>query len=261
MTGLFSVFVNSFELVKSNPFLFVPKLLVVFFYSALILWFSSMVSNLFSLGLHSIYSFELFLYALVLLVAVFFDVFVGVMFSFIARDYVKGSVVHWKRSFFCALERFWVVFFALLISSIASVFFIYLGTAFFVYIFISIFGEPFFLWFFSFFYFILFFAMFVLFYLVFPHSSLGNAGIFPSLFVSVKKSVCNLKKVSAVSFVSFFLSLLSFVLALVFEFFLPVFPLIAGVSIFLFFVSRVLVVVTSTYFAVLNPVFYLEGLE
>ncbi|HLC36966.1 MAG TPA: hypothetical protein VJK05_05160 [archaeon] len=256
MNKLIEVFANSFKLLVKKPKLFLPKILIAFFYGYLILLSSSVLIKFNGFYLLSKEE-QLFLlpelidsifYLLILSFLLFVaDSVINGMYSVLVQDYLNKKKLFFFKALRHSLSRFFVLIPALLVSVlfytvIALIPSFILSYALlrndFLLIFIGVL--------------LILIAVFVsnvLFYLIYPVSVLEKNNFFSSVKKTVKFSLKDKKNISIASLIPFSLSVISWI----FAFFQDRFEFL-----FLFAIGRFLVALIATYNYVINPLFYFQ---
>jgi len=244
---------EAFEVLKRNPKLFVPKLVVAGVYGvslvlgAIILRdFMPIVASINNSSLTSEQllflsrsaSFMLFsFFWLVFSLAV--DVFVNAMYPVLLRDFKAKKSISFKRAFHSAWKRSLVVFPAVLLALLPlailleTAFFLSSAPALFVFLIVALVAAL--LYGFAFYY-------------IYPVLVLEKVSVFSGLKRSVSMSAANTPITLKASVIPFGVSLLNLYLA--FDIFNPL-------NFFLFVTTRFFIAVLSTYNMVLNPVLYM----
>ncbi|MFH1239636.1 MAG: hypothetical protein V1672_00290 [Candidatus Diapherotrites archaeon] len=249
--------VNSFNLLKKKPKLFLPKFLIAAVYGVMMLLTMDILVSLTEFiftenqSQAAVYAAEmlpvvstLFIFSLFVLLL---DTFINSMYPKMVDDFYKKKKISFTDAVKSAFSRSLIV--------IPSIF-----TALFIFMLVSM---PFILW--------MAFSLVsndivgiilsgilliiaelittIMFYLIYPVSMLEKKGVFGTLGKSFSLSKSNFKDISKASIFQLLLSFVSFVLAAVAD--KPEF-------LFLFIVSRFLTALIATYIIVLNPVIYME---
>ncbi len=252
---LINVFRESFIILRKEPKLFIPKLILAFLYGiGMIIIASLALETILPLALQQ-FDLEtaramveklplvmvLFFYLIALLVV---DVLVNAMYPLMVSDFKQGKKISFRRALGVAATKFTTVFPAVFITEIliavpfalVSTFFILSGNM------AALIGAV--LAFFA-----LSFVLIVLFYVIYPFSVLNEKKSFiEALTGSFKIGRKNIKELSIPSTVPYFLSLVNFVVA--FKANDPTFLIV-------FVVLRFLIAMLYTYHMILNPNVYL----
>jgi len=246
---------EAFFVLKKNPKLFVPNVVIAIFYGFLQLeiakllieltWFNSLEASeaiLHVERLQAIFGFSVLL--LVLFLAGFLlNILVSGMYPKLAQDFYSKKKISFRKAFAYAKKRFFLLLAAITVSVLIPSFVLSLifmellnsvGTPMFVPLaVVSI---------------VLTFLVFFLFYLLFSSAVLGEKKlkkVFTESFSLTKK---NPLMISKAAFLPFVLSVFNFALAFLAE--EPAFLV-------LFWVTKMLIAVIATYSFVLNPTIYL----
>ena len=255
---IMAVFRESFNILKQEPKLFLPKLLLALLYGIGIVLATSLILDVLPIvasGEMDLQSARLITQSIPLVIAYFFytvfvfatEVLINSMYPVMVRDFRAGKRVSFRTAFSFAAKRFFVVFLAMfaielaiavpfaLVSTILLLNqnMIALGVAVAAFLAIS-------------------FLLILLFYTIYPVAVLQEKGFFSTLSKTISLGKSNIRELSIPAMIPFSLSLASFLLSI--EVSNP------GVLV-LFIIVRFLVAMVATYHMVLNPNIYfaLEG--
>ena len=263
------VFFDSFTLLKKCPRLYIPKILVAFFFFPIfiLLPFYLLEANIMAPTNHVTQPLQLFGVLIQLVFILVYTIVVYVVDSFIVnpmypvlvKQYYKEKEINFHRAFSTVVRHFGTIFPALLVVSMlifaamlpflfimvtalllknTFLFYLAIGTAF-----ISI------------------FAIFVLFYLIYPISSLEDFNFKKALKQAIRISLKHKADIAKAFFLSMVISGVSYLLGFMIAWLNTPDQLVPKLGLFTAFVAiRVLIAVFATYQYVLNAVFYL-GIE
>lgn len=257
MIYLKKILVNAFNLIYKNPIIFLPKLLIAFLYSIPMLF----LPGLFFASFNSTSNqFELLILLILLILFIFLisvlDILFNSMYSFISKDYLNKKKISLMNSFKKALKKFKKVFFSIILTDLIFVliaFIVSIPLGFFI-----VFSSIELIIFFSLIYFLIILILFIAFYLIYPIASLEEFNVINSLKQSVFLAKKNLKKISMISIIAFILSFFSISIPFLIELLIQNNSEII-LLVIAFILIRFLTAFISTYYYVLNPVFYLKG--
>ncbi|MDO8626943.1 MAG: hypothetical protein Q7K42_00625 [Candidatus Diapherotrites archaeon] len=256
MQSVSNVFVESFNALKNNPKLFLPKFLIAFLNSVIMLLFASTSLQVFQamqLPLEQrqelmIALMPALLLGLVLSIASFvLDILINALYSVAVQELHEKKKFSLQEAFNFSLKKFFVVFPAafafLILFSLLSLPFSFAISSFLQ-------SNNFELAFVV----LLLFMIFVffanaLFFMLYPVAVFEKKNFWQVLHRSVELFFKNSKEISVVSLLPFFLSLASWILAFFAE---------NSSFLILFIVGRFLLAVFGTYAYLTNPVFYFE---
>jgi len=243
---------DSFKLFIENPKFVIPKLVIAFFYSLMILATIEL-----SVSAIAEPTMDLLIVSIILLGAAIMvslvDVFVGLMYPVLVKQVKSNQAIHLRNAAKTVLKNSFKCFPSIItveLGFVAVVFILSLPLVFFIdsldlYMILS-----------SILYVIILLVVVFLFYSLYPILIFENESIVGSLKRSINISLKNRKEVSKVTLFSFFLSLLSYGIAFSIEFFPG-----GNYSIWFwvaFIIVRVLTAYVYSYLFVLNPIFYLN---
>ena len=243
---------DSFKIFVENPKFVIPKLVIAFLYSVIIL----ATMNL-SISAVQEPTMELLIYSIILLgvtiVISLADIFVGLMYPFLVKQVKKNQAIHLRNAARSALKKSFKSIPSVLAVEAGFVLIIlllalplgFLIDSLDLYMVIS-----------SILYIAVLLAVVFLFYSLYPILVFEKESIIGSLKRSISVSLKNRKEVLKVTLLSFVLSLLSYVIAFSIEFFPG-----GNSSIWFwtaFIIVRVLTAYVYSYLFVLNPIFYLN---
>jgi hypothetical protein len=246
---LFKIFFDSLVLLKKQPKIFLPKIIMAFLAGALMI----LTANLTVLFLQEVSAgypdtMPVFFEALFLLILVFIvffvDVFVNAMYPCIVRDFLEKKRVSLLQAMLSVKGKFFWVFLSIVIPETLLALPLALISV------VLFFTNNFFaLVLFAVGFLIFYLVLAAAFYFVYPLLVLKEVFFFRALSESVKLSRRKISKILLVSLLPFSISILTFALAfLVKE---PSFLL-------LFVLLRFLMALMQTYHMVLNPTIFLK---
>ncbi len=258
MNELKKVLTDSFKLIVKKPVLFLPKLLIAFLYSIPMIFLPKLTLASIDLTSNKIGLINSLLFWLIIIFLIsILDVLFNSMYSFNAKNFVNKKTISLKSSIKSALKKFKTVFSSILLTDLIFIFLaIIVSIPFSIVILTNSTGL---IILFAIIYAVLIFVLFVAFYLIYPVASLEKLSTINSIKKSVFLARKNFKKISTISIFSFFLSFASISIPFVIELFIQNNSNLLFLTIFSFILVRFLTAIISTYYYVLNPMFYLEG--
>jgi len=255
MHSFAKILIDSFLLLKQQPKLFLPKILIAFLYGAAILALTAILSNMIAIGFgtssFSLKQLEfartqllplmlLLIYTLAVLVL---DVIVNAMYPFLVESASKNQSLFLSSAFFSALKK--TPIFLPAVFLVLAAFFI---TAFPLTVILSLVGKNPLLLLAS--GFLLSFIFTIAFYLLYPVSTLEKTSPLHALSRTLLLSKKNFSSVSKASLIQLAVTIVSYALA---------FAAANPAALALFILFRFLIAVLATYAMVLNPLIYLES--
>ncbi|MCX8158154.1 MAG: hypothetical protein N3D73_00640 [Candidatus Diapherotrites archaeon] len=243
-------------LLIKEPKLFIPKLLVSFLYSIVILVIPPLTISSFSTPSLELLKYVLFFMLFTILVAIL-DICINALYPFLVAEYFRLKKISFINAFHKLKERFVVAFFSpflveffsmlivIILAFSASAILFFLGKfAFFLSLLISL---------------LVIFVISIIFYFIYPVASLEKFNLFSAIKNSIDCSKKNIKLVSKLALFSVFLSLLTFLLSFTLE--LSHGTLEKTIFFLIFVILRFFIAIISTYIYVLSPVSYVKYIK